>query len=537
MEKLTEWLSSTGEESRKNAEFFVRSGFYDRFLSGLNILDIGFRGYFDNTKPISPNAVGIDLDYPGYDGSRLPFDDASQDSVFSSHTLEHIADYRSSIKDWFRVLKIGGYLILAVPHQFLYEKKFKLPSDFNADHKRFYTPASLLKEVEEALSPLSYRVRFLEDNDRNFDYTIPPGRHSEGCFEILLVIQKIHSPAWALRELGCLGIEQTEVSFSRQVPIDEISVGINEYRSVVPSPAESLFLLKLDHRGDFLLSLPAIENFRRRFPSAYITLCCGPWNIDAARSSGFVDEVIALRAFPEDPSSRGNSTLDLDAVKNLCEQIHGRAFDIAVDLRVDDDTRILLKYVPASVKAGFRSLSISDLLDIEFPFSNPTLLNRTFRYLISAMDCTTVNGVHGGSMISMRGGLDESGGAGLQVVAKRRAFEAGRYMVILNAEGLSSCQSVRLSVVSNLGAIVKVEREVNLDDVIQFDFELESALTNPTLELFFSPRFNGDLRFFGFEIRKYGGEGGLHQQEAMFMLSDLVYLRSKFSLAKSSRVA
>jgi len=88
--------------------------------------------------------------------------------------------------------------VIIVPHQFLYEKKAYLPSNWNLDHKRFYTPASLLKELELSLKPNTYRVRFLEDGDQDFNYSIPPNIHSGGQYEITLVIQKIVPPAWDL---------------------------------------------------------------------------------------------------------------------------------------------------------------------------------------------------------------------------------------------------------------------------------------------------------------------------------------------------
>src|SRR5205807_87939 len=100
----------------------------------------------------------VDLNYPNYDGVNLPFPDHSVDTVYASHVLEHVPDYVPVIRDWHRVLKKGGFVICTVPHQHLYEKKRNLPSRWNADHKRFYTPASLLREFEEALAPNTYRV-------------------------------------------------------------------------------------------------------------------------------------------------------------------------------------------------------------------------------------------------------------------------------------------------------------------------------------------------------------------------------------------
>ena len=147
-----------GVEAGKTIEDKRRTGFVaDAFETGA-ILDIGYRGYTD-AEPVVAQAIGIELDYQGYDGRTLPFPDRSQDAVFSSHCLEHIEDFRNAIREWHRVLKVGGFLIIAVPHQFLYEKRRNLPSRWNADHKRFYTPASLLAEVELSLAPDSYRVR------------------------------------------------------------------------------------------------------------------------------------------------------------------------------------------------------------------------------------------------------------------------------------------------------------------------------------------------------------------------------------------
>jgi SAM-dependent methyltransferase len=189
-----------GTEARKTYAAKLDSGFIDKYLSGRSVLDIGFRGYETDILPIVPNAIGIDMDYPGYDGRHLPVADLSQDAVYSSHCLEHIADPTQAIAEWFRVIKFAGHLVIVVPHQFLYEKRTALPSRWNEDHKRCYTPSSLLREVESALAPNTYRVRHLSDNDADYDYSIPPDRHAGGCYEIELVIEKIVPPAWTLEE-------------------------------------------------------------------------------------------------------------------------------------------------------------------------------------------------------------------------------------------------------------------------------------------------------------------------------------------------
>jgi SAM-dependent methyltransferase len=187
-----------GPESFKSDLRRIHTHFYDIYMRGKGI-DIGYKGNPPVFEPVLPDTIGIDLDTPGYDGRRLPFPDQDLDYVYASHTLEHITDYKEAIREWYRVLKIGGYLIVAVPHQYLYEKSAILPSKFNEDHKRLYTPACLLFELEEALPPNSFRLRHCQDCDFGFDYTIPPEEHSGGDYQIECVIQKIKLPTWKLR--------------------------------------------------------------------------------------------------------------------------------------------------------------------------------------------------------------------------------------------------------------------------------------------------------------------------------------------------
>lgn len=182
-------MRKVGGESQKTYEEKLSNGFFERFCKG-NGLDIGGRGYIE-AESILPTATMVDLDYPSYDGKILPFLDKSQDYVYSSHCLEHISNYQQAIQEWYRVTKVGGYIVTVVPHRDLYEKQLNLPSRWNEDHKRYYTPASLLKEFEDSLRLNSFRVRHLQDNDKGHDYSLTVDIHSPGQYEIELVIEKI----------------------------------------------------------------------------------------------------------------------------------------------------------------------------------------------------------------------------------------------------------------------------------------------------------------------------------------------------------
>ena len=64
--------------------------------------------------------------------------DNSFDFVHSSHCLEHLNDPIKGLENWIRVTKNGGYIIVTVPDEDLYEQGV-FPSNFNLDHKWTFT--------------------------------------------------------------------------------------------------------------------------------------------------------------------------------------------------------------------------------------------------------------------------------------------------------------------------------------------------------------------------------------------------------------
>jgi len=48
--------------------------------------------------------------------------DSSFDFVHSSHCLEHLIDPAEGLRNWLRVVREGGYLVITVPDEDLYEQ-------------------------------------------------------------------------------------------------------------------------------------------------------------------------------------------------------------------------------------------------------------------------------------------------------------------------------------------------------------------------------------------------------------------------------
>jgi ADP-heptose:LPS heptosyltransferase len=125
-----------------------------------------------------------------------------------------------------------------------------------------------------------------------------------------------------------------------------------------------LLVLKLDHYGDFLIGLPALKRLRQAFPAAHITLVCGSWNAELARRLGVADEIRIYDFFPENGAFWSGKPFEgLGRFREVCRG----NFDIAIDLRVDDDTRFLLKHVEAATRCGIGRRTRYPFLDIVLP--------------------------------------------------------------------------------------------------------------------------------------------------------------------------
>lgn len=90
-----------------------------------NGIDVGCGG-----QPISlyaeffPQMTGLRAwDLPDGDGALLEgVEDETFDFVHSSHSLEHMSDPWVAMKNWIRVLKKGGHMILLLPDEDMFEQ-------------------------------------------------------------------------------------------------------------------------------------------------------------------------------------------------------------------------------------------------------------------------------------------------------------------------------------------------------------------------------------------------------------------------------
>jgi hypothetical protein len=279
----------------------------------------------------------------------------SQAVVFAGHWLQQVADYRGALQSWFRAVRVGGHLVVVVPHAFLYERRLALPTRWDSVQRRLYTPGSLLGEIEEALIPNTYRVRFLGDDDAGYDYELDRVVEPVGGCDVVIVVERIAPPAWALTD---------RPKAKASTPAFAFEPARTRVEFVALKPRRKILILKLDHLGDFIMGIPALEKARSSFADAELTLVVGSWNVEMARALGIADHVLSFDVFPVNSSEE---TVDVPGKTALFQRLLTDDYDLVIDLRTDPDTRFLLNTVRADLKAGIGTRAQFPFLDIFLP--------------------------------------------------------------------------------------------------------------------------------------------------------------------------
>lgn len=180
------------EQSKAARRRYFDGAFHARYFVGEGI-DVGagpdglaqYAGIFPAMRSVR------NWDQPDGDAQLMAgVADGSYDFLHSSHCLEHMVDPYVALQNWARIVKKGGFLIVTVPDEDMYEQGH-WPSRFNDDHKWTFTickkkswsPKSLnvidlAKRFAEALS--LERVQLLHDffrqelRERGVDQTMTP---------------------------------------------------------------------------------------------------------------------------------------------------------------------------------------------------------------------------------------------------------------------------------------------------------------------------------------------------------------------------
>jgi ADP-heptose:LPS heptosyltransferase len=113
-------------------------------------------------RKVWPHLVGVDsgLDQQLFgipvkadlmvgNAARMPlFADEAFHAAFSSHLLEHMTDPLAALREWWRLIKVGGHLVLYLPHADLYPNIGQPGA--NPDHKHDFRPDDVLALLRHA---------------------------------------------------------------------------------------------------------------------------------------------------------------------------------------------------------------------------------------------------------------------------------------------------------------------------------------------------------------------------------------------------
>lgn len=114
------------------------------------------------------------------------FGSQSMDFVYSSHLLEHMEDPAAALKEWYRLVKPGGYLILHLPHEDHYPKMGE--DGANPDHK-WNLNNQMVREWMQNLAPWD----LIEDQVRTQDDE----------YSILQIYQKLVKAPGVRHQFSC----------------------------------------------------------------------------------------------------------------------------------------------------------------------------------------------------------------------------------------------------------------------------------------------------------------------------------------------
>lgn len=438
-------------------------------------------------------------------------DDASQVVVCAANVLQDVADYRGTLQRWFACLQVGGFLVVTVPHAFLYERQDAAPSRRRATQRRLYSPRALIEEVEEALAPNSYRVRWLGDLDDGYDYAAPT---ISGQAEVGVAIERITQPSWGLAELPA----------AQSAPVNLFESDHDRIEKSVLMPAHRILVVKLDHLGDFVMGIGALERLRAAFPESEITLVVGSWNEGLVHELGVADYVLTFDAFPRNTSE---DLTDVAGKAALFDALVTGRFDLAIDLRTDTDSRALLRNVQAPVKAGIGLRAYYPFLDIALPI-DPRLggSDPAWSEKIDPDRFIAVNGCTCSPFSIACDGHAASNGHAI-IWGPYRPLPIGDFVFEPFLEmgtvrpGLLACDGA----LNNRRVVYAVGDEpaafrlafTNTDENVQFEFRLFAVDGEPV----------PDFRFYGGQLSKRGETSALHQSEYLILLVELIVLRVK----------
>lgn len=214
----------------------------------------------------------------------LDFASGSQDYIFSSHLLEHIQDHEKALREWWRVLRPGGYLILYLPSKKFYPNIGEKGA--NPDHKHDFVQDDIIN-VMKSIGGWD----LVEDEDRN-----------EGTEYSFFLVFKKYADA-----------------------------KLQRYSCREPKPAKTCAIVRYGAWGDVIQMSSVLPLLKEQ--GYFITLYTVPRAYEAIKHEPLIDKVI-LQDTDQVPNAWLGEFFDYlrtqyDHFINLCESVEGSLLAMA----------------------------------------------------------------------------------------------------------------------------------------------------------------------------------------------------------------
>ncbi len=187
---MTDSSEPSGYDFVASEEKIVMEEIGDLLDNGGKVLDLGCGG-----KKIDARAVGVDIRKSGQLGvgynmehpsacdmeaevTRLPmFSDSSVDGILAKHLLEHIEDVIEAVKEWGRVLKDDGRLVIVCP-----DPRYCEAISCDPSHLHAFTPSA----IESILKVCGFKIDRTENVRPGYvgivsARKIPVSVHADAC--------------------------------------------------------------------------------------------------------------------------------------------------------------------------------------------------------------------------------------------------------------------------------------------------------------------------------------------------------------------
>ena len=309
-----------------------------RYVRG-DVLDIQLAG----ERMVAPVVAGATVStiLPGARGT--PADTLPQtdfDCIFARDSLAAACRTQAQFNAVLERLRPGGHLVMIL-------------CQTDAE------PQELLRMVADLLPGAGCELILNTVQARRYG----PGAPEADDAELCVVLRKLPPPV----KLASTAVSDPVLPFIRPaaaVPVGEGKLLVRDF-GPSPMPVQRILVLKLDHHGDFIIGLPALRALRGAFPRAHIKLICGPWNAASAHACGLFDDVACFCFFTEKAMDWTGRPEKPDWA--LFDRLVAGRYDLAIDLRVDEDTRPLLGRIDAAQRCGIGSASRMPMVDIALP--------------------------------------------------------------------------------------------------------------------------------------------------------------------------